>query len=196
MYGYNALGLLSTRPCRPWGRGRDGISIGEAAGFALLECGADGIALLGCGESSDAHHMSSPHPEGGGARLAIRDALQQAGPDARRIDYINLHGTGTPANDAAEDRAIIAEFGPGTWCSSTKGLTGHTLGAAGITEALICCLALEHRFVPGGFSEGPLDKRLAARFAAVSQPHAVDRTMSLSLGFGGSNCCLVLGAPP
>ncbi len=196
LYGFNALELISRRPCRPWGSDRDGVSIGEAAGFALLEPGADGIRLLGCGESNDAYHMSSPHPRGRGPAGAVRDALGAAGLGPEAIGYVNLHGTGTPANDASEDRAITSVFGPRTWCSSTKRLTGHTLGAAGITEALFCCLAVEHGFVPGGETDGPLDQRLEARFAVRSQTVTVDRAVSLSLGFGGSNCCVVIGAPP
>ncbi|WP_443797834.1 beta-ketoacyl synthase N-terminal-like domain-containing protein, partial [Burkholderia vietnamiensis] len=116
LYGFNSLELLSRQPCRPFDVARDGISIGEAAAFALLErvpaargtLDDDAILLLGIGESSDAHHMSSPHPEGLGARLAIEQALASAGLDATDIDYVNLHGTATPSNDAAESRAVGA----------------------------------------------------------------------------------------
>src|SRR5690606_16884044 len=138
LYGFASLQLTSTRPCRPYDPARDGLSIGEGAGFALLEradaaCSGD-ILLLGAGESSDAHHMSAPHPEGPGAQLAMAAALRSAGLVARDIDYINLHGTATPANDAAEGRAVTAVFGDRVPCNSTKGATGHTLGAAGGIE--------------------------------------------------------------
>ncbi len=136
-------------------RDRSGISIGEAAALALLEpaTGAlpEGAVLLpGVGESSDAYHMSSPHPEGLGARIAMEKALAAAGLAAADIDYINLHGTATPSNDAAEGSAVAALFGKDTPCSSTKGATGHTLGAAGGLEAVICALALRHGLMPAG----------------------------------------------
>src|SRR5690606_32125135 len=128
LYGFNSLGLLSTPACRPFDVARDGISIGEAAMFGLLEklppsLYADAILLLGIGESSDAYHMSSPHPEGLGARVAMQQALTTAGLTPDAIDYINLHGTATPSNDAAESMAVEAVFGHDIPCSSTKGAT-------------------------------------------------------------------------
>lgn len=153
LYGFNSLQLVSTRPCRPFDVGRDGISIGEAAAYALVEradrATPGAIVMSGIGESSDAHHMSSPHPEGLGARAAMQQALAMAGLQAAQIDYINLHGTATPSNDAAEDKAVSALFGTTTPSSSTKGHTGHTLGAAGGIEAVICarwpCSTAWHR---------------------------------------------------
>src|SRR5690606_24456041 len=133
--GFNSLGLVSADPCRPFDRDRDGLSLGEAGGFALLERpapGAGGLRLCGYGESSDAHHMSAPHPDGLGATLAMRDALARAGIDAGDVGYLNLHGTSTPANDTVEAAAVAALFPPTLHASSTKGWTGHTLGAAGI----------------------------------------------------------------
>ena len=153
LYGFASLGLLSDSPCRPCDANRNGLSIGEAAGFMSLERHAATatatLQLLGYGESSDAHHMSTPHPEGLGAALAMERALDRAGLKPIEIDYVNLHGTGTQANDRAEDRAIRHTFGERTPCSSTKGRTGHTLGAAGITEAIIAALCLRHGFIPG-----------------------------------------------
>ncbi|HEY1609896.1 MAG TPA: beta-ketoacyl-[acyl-carrier-protein] synthase family protein, partial [Paraburkholderia sp.] len=159
LYGFNSLELLSRQPCRPFDIARDGISIGEAAGFALIERASDAnarldgdaVLLLGVGESSDAHHMSSPHPEGLGARIAMEQALASAGLDANGIDYINLHGTATESNDTAESRAVTALF-DGTPCSSTKGATGHTLGAAGALEAVIAALALRDGLLPAGIN--------------------------------------------
>src|SRR2546421_2958438 len=142
LYGFRSLELTSREPCRPFDVERDGISIGEGAGFALVEKPAAGRSagatlLLGIGESSDAYHMSTPHPEGAGAKLAMSRALAAAGVSAADIDYINLHGTATRTNDAAEDKAVYELFGARTPCSSTKGATGHLLGAAGVTGVLI-----------------------------------------------------------
>jgi 3-oxoacyl-[acyl-carrier-protein] synthase-1 len=198
LYGFHALELLAPGPCRPFDAERDGISIGEAAGFVLIEraerCrGAAGVLLLGIGESSDAYHMSSPHPEGAGARLAMERALAAAGLRPAAIDYLNLHGTATPIGDAAEDRAICSLFGNRTPCSSTKGQTGHTLGAAGITEAIVAALAIRHGIMPGNTGARRIDAALAARYLAAPEPGRVDRVMSNSFGFGGSNCSLVFG---
>ncbi|MDP1886527.1 beta-ketoacyl-[acyl-carrier-protein] synthase family protein [Polaromonas sp.] len=198
LYGFNSLGLTSTRACRPFDVERDGISIGEAAAFALLEpvpkhLNNDAVLLLGIGESSDAHHMSSPHPEGLGARMAMQDALATAGLDAADIDYINLHGTATPSNDAAETRAVAALFGSATPCSSTKGATGHTLGAAGGLEAVICALALQHGLLPAGLNTGQLDPALPLSYLLHNREQAVRRVLSNSFGFGGTNCSLIFG---
>jgi len=195
LYGFNSLELLSAAPCRPYDEARDGLSIGEGAAFALLEPrGARAeVLLLGVGETSDAHHMSAPHPEGLGARLAIEAALAAAGLAPADIDYVNLHGTATPSNDAAEDQAVVGVFGTATACSSTKGATGHTLGAAGALEAVIAALALRHGFMPGGANTERLDARLRARYLLESRGAPLRRVLSNSFGFGGSNCSLVLG---
>jgi 3-oxoacyl-[acyl-carrier-protein] synthase-1 len=192
--GFNALELLSPEICRPWDAGRHGLSIGEAAAFALLEREADAPAwLLGCGESSDAHHMSTPHPEGAGAVAAMQQALASAGLVPTDIDYLNLHGTGTPSNDAVEDLAVRAVFGDALPCSSTKGGTGHTLGAAGALEAVICALALQHGLLPGGLNRTAPDPALRSRYLDAPRPASPRRVASNSFGFGGSNACLVFG---
>ena len=201
LYGFNSLGLVSSRPCRPYDANRDGISIGEAAGFVLLEktasqIGSDSVMLLGVGESSDAYHMSSPHPEGAGARLAIQAALHAAGLTPDDIDYINLHGTGTKANDTAEDKAVFNTFGGNTPCSSTKGATGHLLGAAGVTEAIISALCIQHGFMPGGLNTGHIDPTLKSAYLLKNKQQTLNFVLSNSLGFGGSNCSLVLGRMP
>ena len=198
LYGFRSLGLTAQGPCRPYDAARDGISIGEAAGFALVEkAEANGrtsdVMLLGLGESSDAYHMSTPDPDGVGARLAMERALASAGLSAAEIDYINLHGTATLVGDAAEDRAISGLFGTATPCSSTKGFTGHTLGAAGIVETIISALALRHGLVPGSPHTRALDPSLRSRYAVTGAPAALSRVMSNSFGFGGSNCSLILG---
>src|SRR5207244_5321927 len=123
--------------------------LGEAAGFALLErsaVAADDVALLGFGESVDGYHMTAPLPDGAGAALAMRTALSSAGLAPGDIDYINLHGTGTPANDASADAAILSVFGRETLCSATKGWTGHTQGAAGVVEAILSMMSIKHGF--------------------------------------------------
>ncbi len=198
LYGFNSLGLTSTRACRPFDVERDGISIGEAAAFALLERApaqpdANAVLLLGVGESSDAHHMSSPHPEGLGAQMAMRDALAMAQLDTTDIDYINLHGTATPSNDLAEAKAVAALFGLATPCSSTKGATGHTLGAAGGLEAVICALALRHGLMPGGLNTQQQDPALGLNYLLENREQAIAHVLSNSFGFGGTNCSLILG---
>ena len=197
LYGFHSLELTSRQPCRPYDAARNGISIGEGAGFVLLEKmqSASGRAvLLGVGESCDAHHMSAPHPEGLGARLAMQRALDAAGLTPADIDYINLHGTATRANDAAEDKAVCEVFGTTVPCSSTKGATGHLLGAAGVTEAIISVLAIEQEMIPGGTQTQNLDPALKCNYRTATHAAAVRRVISNSFGFGGSNCSLVFGA--
>jgi 3-oxoacyl-[acyl-carrier-protein] synthase-1 len=197
LYGFHSLELTSSGPCRPFDTARDGISIGEGAGFALLEKvdGARAAALLlGIGESSDAHHMSTPHPEGVGAKLAMERALRSAGLSPADIDYVNLHGTGTRTNDAAEDCAVWQMFNGTTPCSSTKGATGHLLGAAGITEAIISILAIGNDLMPGSAHTREIDPALRSNYLLNNREARVRRAISNSFGFGGSNCSLVLGA--
>lgn len=196
LYGFGSLELLSREPCRPCDAARDGISIGEAAGFVLLERsdGTEGeTALLGYGESSDAYHMSAPDPDGAGVHLAVSGALSRSGLEPEDIDYINLHGTATPANDRAEDAALHRIFGDAVPCSSTKGWTGHTLGAAGVTEAIISALCLKHSWVPGSLNTRTLDPSLKSRIQLSGERRPLRRVLSNSFGFGGNNCSLVLG---
>ncbi|WP_025915703.1 beta-ketoacyl-[acyl-carrier-protein] synthase family protein [Herminiimonas sp. CN] len=198
LYGFNSLGLLSAQPCRPFDTERNGISIGEAAALVLLErlpdsADADAVLLLGVGESSDAYHMSSPHPDGLGAKIAMQNALRIAHLLPEQIDYINLHGTATVSNDAAEGRAVAALFGASTPCSSTKGATGHTLGAAGGVEAVICALALQHGLMPGGINTSQCDPDLPLHYLLDNGAQRVDRVLSNSFGFGGTNCSLIFG---
>ncbi|HEV7714968.1 MAG TPA: beta-ketoacyl-[acyl-carrier-protein] synthase family protein [Steroidobacteraceae bacterium] len=193
LFGFNALELVSPEPCRPFDPARGGISLGEAAGFALLERDGAGPWLLGYGESSDAHHMSSPHPEGLGARLAIQDALGRAGLDTKDIDYINLHGTASQKNDEVEARIVADLFPARTRASSTKGWTGHALGAAGILEAVITLLALERGFTPGTLNSLELDSACGPQVRLENGEGEVRYALSNSFGFGGSNCVLLFG---
>jgi 3-oxoacyl-[acyl-carrier-protein] synthase-1 len=195
LYGFNSLELLSPDICRPWDARRQGLSLGEAAAFSLLE--RDAVAaqgwLLGVGESNDGYHMSSPHPEGAGAVDAMRAALADAGLQPSDIDYINLHGTATPNNDAAEDRAVTAVFGDRTPASSTKGATGHTLGAAGGVEAALCLLALQNGLMPGGLNLRDADPALHVHYLRNCRSASPRAVLSNSFGFGGSNASLVFG---
>ena len=202
LFGFNSLGLVSAAPCRPFDAMRDGLSLGEAGGFAVLERtsqrrgagdGDDGLQLRGYGESSDAHHMSAPHPEGLGARLAMGDALARAGVDAGAIGYLNLHGTATPANDTVEARAVAALFPDTLHASSTKGWTGHTLGAAGIVESTFALLALEHGLLPGILHSEARDPACGAQIHFDNAQRRIDLAMNNSFGFGGNNCSLVFG---
>ena len=193
LFGFNALELVSAEPCRPFDAARDGISIGEAAGFALLErVEADAAAprLLGYGEASDAHHMSTPHPQGLGAELALKDALGRASLDASRVDYINLHGTASQKNDEVEAALVNRSFPATTRASSTKGYTGHTLGAAGIVEATVALLAIAHGLVPGNLGGASPDPDCGESFAWRKEQRRIDVALSNSFGFGGNNACL------
>ncbi len=200
LQGFASLGLVSDQACRPCDAARDGISVGEAAGFALLERASPGargqLMLLGTGSSSDAHHMSAPHPEALGAVLAMRAALTDAALGPEAIDYVNLHGTGTRANDAMEDRAVMTVFGPDVPCSATKGWTGHTMGSSGILEVAIAALCIEHGLVPGCMGVDRLDPDFQARVATVNERRTLHRAISNSFGFGGINCSLILGVAP
>jgi 3-oxoacyl-[acyl-carrier-protein] synthase I len=204
LYGFHALQLMARAACRPFDRGRDGLSIGEAAAFALIERAPpashathepddETILLLGTGESSDAHHMSAPHPGGAGARMAMQRALDAAGLTPAAIDYINLHGTGTPSNDATEGLAVGSLFGADTPCSSTKAATGHTLGAAGALEAVICLLVLRHGVLPAGLNLSELDPQCQINYLTRSRHASPVRALSNSFGFGGVNCALLFG---
>lgn len=198
LYGFHSLQLVARTPCRPFDAERDGLSIGEAAAFALLERPAGrpspgAVLLLGTGESSDAWHMSAPHPEGRGAGAAMAQALAAARLTPQDIDYLNFHGTGTPSNDAAEARAVAAVLGTRLPGSSTKGATGHTLGAAGALEAVICALALRHGLTPGGLNTRAIDPALGVTYLLENRRTPLRHVMSNSFGFGGSNCSLVLG---
>ncbi|HET8899604.1 MAG TPA: beta-ketoacyl-ACP synthase [Rhodanobacteraceae bacterium] len=198
LFGFHSLGLVSTHACRPFDRERDGISIGEAAGFALLErADANPAAprLIGYGESSDAHHMSTPHPDGLGASLALDAALARAGIDESAVDYLNLHGTATPKNDEVEAALLARRFPATLAASSTKGYTGHTLGAAGIVEAAICLLAIEHGFVPGNLGCRTPDPVCGPQLAQHARRQPVAVALSNSFGFGGNNACLALAGP-
>jgi 3-oxoacyl-[acyl-carrier-protein] synthase-1 len=193
LYGFAALELLSPEPCRPFAANRRGLNIGEAAAFLLLERGGSDLQLLGYGESSDAHHMSTPHPEGRGARLAVEQALLRADRRAADVEYINLHGTATAKNDLVEARLVAELFPAATRASSTKGWTGHTLGAAGSLEAIITLLALRTGLMPGTLNTTQLDPQCGPQIRLENVAAPVRCALSHSFGFGGSNCVLLFG---
>ncbi|WP_374602351.1 beta-ketoacyl-ACP synthase [Arenimonas sp.] len=198
--GFSALGSVSAERCQPFSRNRCGINIGEGAALFVLSRGEGPVRLAGWGESSDAHHMSAPEPEGQGPERAIRAALQRAGFPPGDIDYVNLHGTATPQNDAMEARVMSRVFGAGTPCSSTKALTGHTLGAAGAIEAAIAWITLARnpgRHLPPHWWDGAVDPDLPPIHLVAPGTralHAPRRVLSQSFAFGGSNAALVLEA--
>lgn len=194
IYGFNSLQLVSPQPCMPFDARRVGLSLGEAGGYALLERaapGSDGLQLRGYGESSDAHHMSAPHPQGLGAQLAMQQALQRGGIGADLVGYLNLHGTSTPANDSIEAAAVAALFPAGLHASSTKGWTGHTLGAAGIVESVIALLALEHGLLPGTLNSSQPDPACGPQIRFEPAQADIQYAMNNSFGFGGNNCSLL-----
>lgn len=194
--GFHSLESLSPTLCQPFGRDRCGITIGEGAALMLLTREQQPVALLGVGESSDAWHISAPHPEGEGAIRAITQALNDAGLKPDEVGYINLHGTATPLNDQIESRVVHSLFGDRVPCSSTKHLTGHTLGAAGITEAAISALILLHDLPlpPQDFSTSVPDPLLpACGILHHAQPLARPVILSNSFAFGGNNASILLG---
>ena len=195
--GFRSLGLLSREPTRPFSSTRRGINVGEGAGFALLERSGGGPRLLGAGESGDAHHMTTPDPEGRGARRAMEAAISDAGVSAADIDYVNAHGTGTAFNDAMEARAIRATLGDAAdpIVVSTKGYVGHTLGAAGAIEAAFVLESLQNQWIPGSVGADPLDPEIGLNIPTMAVDADVRVALSNSFAFGGSNVSLVFGAP-
>ncbi|WP_313176145.1 beta-ketoacyl-ACP synthase [Massilia sp.] len=200
--GFSALESVSEVQCNPLGASRKGINLGEGAALFLMTKEPAAVALCGWGESSDGHHMSAPDPQGGGARIAMSEALRRAGIEAHQVDYINLHGTATVQNDAMESRAVAELFGHEVAVSSTKPFTGHTLGAAGAVEAAFCWLAMQddnpEGKLPPHLWDGAADPALpklnvAAPGARLGRP--IRYALSNSFAFGGSNATLVFGRP-
>ncbi len=196
LMGFRGLGALSDAGCRPFGEGRDGISVGEGGALLLIERRGDPLALLsGVGETSDAYHISAPHPDGLGATSAMQQSLAQAGLRPEDIDHINAHGTGTPLNDIAESKAIAGLFGREVPVVSTKGYTGHTLGAAGSTEAALAVMAIEEGFIPASLGAAPLDPRIEVHVPLVTTRGRFRHVLSNSFAFGGNNTAVIVSAP-
>jgi 3-oxoacyl-[acyl-carrier-protein] synthase-1 len=191
LYGFDSLELVSRTPCRPCDVARDGVSIGEGAGFVLLERGQEGARLAGYGETSDAVSMSTPPEDGAGAGAAMDRALRAAGMAPDQIGFIKLHGTATPTNDAAESAAVVRVFGDSVPAASLKGLVGHTLGAAGAVEAVMGLYAMDAGIMPGTVGLKTKDPEITIQVQKHSKSAHYDHILSNSFGFGGSNCALI-----
>lgn len=195
IHGFHSLELTSESPCTPLDRDRNGISLGEGAGLLLIErehTPDTSAVLVGYGESSDAYHMTAPHPEGAGSAQAMCSALAMAGLESDAIGYVNLHATGTRLNDQSEMRAMASLFKSGTPCSGTKGMTGHTLGAAGAIEAVVSLLALEHGFAPGTCGIRHVDEEFSNHVLTENiQCSSMQYVMNNNFGFGGNNVSLI-----
>ncbi len=200
LYGFNSLELVAKDLCKPADKDRQGLSIGEAAAFILLEKNnsdastnnQNAIYLKGYGESTDAYHMSSPHPDGIGALQSMKNALQLAQLQQDDIDYVNLHGTATMINDQMEDRAMSQLFVNGVNCSSSKGWTGHTLGAAGAVEAIYSALCIQNNFQPKSLNTNIVDPSFRQKILTQSIYNETHTVLTNSFGFGGNNCSLIL----
>lgn len=194
--GFFSLGVMAEGPCMPFSADRPGMNIGEGAAFALVErSGTPRAMLLGVGESSDAFHPSSPHPEGRGALAAMAHALQQAGLQAADVDYVNAHGTGTKHNDSAESQAVETLLGREVPVVSTKGYTGHTLGACGAVEAIFGIVAIEEGFLPASVGSTPRDPEIPIHVPGERLELQPRYVLSNSFAFGGNNCSVLLGRP-
>jgi len=193
IHGFNSLQLVSEQPCKPFDIERSGISLGEAAGFALVsrKPSDQNIRLSGYGESTDAWHMSTPHPEGLGARLAMEQALARSGLQPDDIGYLNLHGTGTRANDESEGGICASLFDSSLRAAATKGFTGHTLGAAGIVEAIFALEAVTEGLLAGTANTKDGDTAISDRLIRQTITADVQHAMTNSFGFGGNNCTLI-----
>jgi len=195
--GFSSLEAVSNQRCNPFSVNRNGINIGEAAVLFLMSKEPAPIALLGSGASCDAHHISAPEPTGKGALQSMRKALASARLQPEQIGYLNLHGTATQHNDAMESLAVASLFPQGVACSSTKPMSGHTLGAAGALEAAFCWLSLAHNRVPPHVWDGQADPALPAlQWAQASETLGKRCLMSNSFAFGGNNVSLIIGEAP
>jgi len=192
--GFNALSALSYKHTNPMSKNRDGINLGEGAALFVMTRGNDGIKLLGVGESSDAYHLTSPDPTGTGAISSMKAVLSDAGLTPKEIDFINMHGTGTVANDAMESLAINSVFGENTLCASTKPLTGHTLGAAGAISVALSWLMLKHQFVVPHIFDGEYGTDCAKiNLATTKSQSNINTVLCNAFAFGGSNASVIIG---
>ncbi|MCR4917849.1 MAG: beta-ketoacyl-ACP synthase [Alphaproteobacteria bacterium] len=192
--GFNALSALSFKHTNPMSQNRDGINLGEGAAIFIMTRGGDGIKLLGVGESSDAYHLTSPDPTGAGAISSMQMALKKANITPKDIDFINMHGTGTIANDAMESLAINSVFGEETLCASTKTLTGHTLGAAGAISAALSWLMIKHQFIIPHIFDGEYATDCARiNLATTKESKKVNTVLCNAFAFGGSNASIIIG---
>jgi 3-oxoacyl-[acyl-carrier-protein] synthase-1 len=197
LMGFHALGILDSAPCRPFAASRRGLSLGEGSAALIVERhGEAAVQLCAVGESSDAYQTTAPHPEGDGIARAMRAALEEAGVQASEIDHVNAHGTATQLNDIAESRAIAAVLDGDVPVVSTKGYTGHLLGAAGALEAVLAAIAIEDGKIPASVGALPVDPALPVCVAAETRRAQLRYVLSNSCGFGGHNASVLLGATP
>lgn len=196
LHGFESLQALDREPCRPFHKDRLGISIGEGGALMLVERDGDARVLLeSVGETSDAYHISAPHPEGNGAEAAMREALAFAGVRAEDVDHVNAHGTGTRLNDTAEAKAIARVFPQPLPVVSTKSYTGHTLAAAGAIEFVFGAMAIEEGFLPPALHADPLDPDVKLHVPTTVTRGRFRRVLSNSFAFGGNNVSVLVGAP-
>ena len=199
LYGFSSLDVLSEQLCRPSDKNRNGLSLGEGAGLVLVEAGnnqnnnKNNIGMLGYGESSDAFHMSSPHPEGKGIMSAMNQALKSSGLGINDIDYINLHGTASYLNDKYENKGVYELFSDKTPSSSVKGWAGHCLGASGVIEAIMSALFIKNNLKPASLNTQIIDPEIKSNILLEHERGDVNAVLSNSCGFGGSNCSLLIG---
>ena len=200
--GFTSLQAVADEPSNPFSVNRRGLTLGEGAAILLLERAPTGVQVIGVGESSDAFHMSSPDPDGAGAEQAMRAALRDAGLEPAQIAYVNLHGTGTPLNDATESAAVARVFGGEVPCSSTKPLVGHALGASGAIEIAFCWMVLSRRAPEGlclpphcwdGVPDPALPPLHLVGKGERAPAGARAAVLTNSFGFGGNNCAVILG---
>lgn len=193
--GFDCLRASTPGRCRPFDAARDGLALGEGAAVFCLEQKDADLTVAGYGSTADTHHLTQPHPSGSGPLRAMQGALECAGVSSSEIDYINAHGTGTPLNDASEARAILT-LCPDVPVSSTKGLTGHALGAAGAIEAAFCAVAMRGGFLPANINFTRTEDEFPLRIVAnESRPAPLRRVLSNSFGFGGANATILLTRP-
>jgi len=192
--GFITLGVLSSNPCKPFDVARDGMNVSEGIASLLLETKANenAVEVCGVGYSSDAYHMTHPHPDGRGAISSMQKALSSANIEAKDVAYVNAHGTGTMANDEAEANAIATLFSHKPYVSSTKSITGHTLGAAGALEAIISCKVIQEQTIPKSTALDEAESK-ELNLSTANQKTEVNYVMSNSFAFGGNNCSLVFG---
>lgn len=194
--GFSALSVLSSKPCTPFDKNREGMNVSEGFGILLLQDkkNDDSIEFFGVGYSSDAHHMTQPHPQGLGALTAMKNAINDANISPNDIEYINAHGTGTYANDFSELMAIKTLFNEDKQpkISSTKSVTGHTLGASGAIEAIICCMVIKNQTIPSNKNLEEIEiEGINYSLENIKQP--VKYVISNSFAFGGNNTSLIFG---
>jgi 3-oxoacyl-(acyl-carrier-protein) synthase len=198
--GFGALSVTSVLPCRPFDKNRNGLNLGEGAGILVLETEASArkrsrrndLFVSGYGAAADAYHLTAPRPDGSGLEAAIAVAISQAGLKTKDIVFVNAHGTSTKDNDRAEGRTLLRVFGDDLKFISTKGFTGHTLGAAGALEAIFAALALRHGWIPGNIGFEEMDEEIGRAPVAVRTPIAGRAALSTSLAFGGNNAAVII----